>query len=33
VGKALEGDVTLSFPAKGVRCEIVIPVAQVTSRG
>ena len=33
VGKALEGDVTLSFPAKGVRCEIVIPVAQITSRG
>lgn len=33
VGKALEGDVTLSFPAAGVRCEIVIPVAQVTSRG
>lgn len=33
VGKALEGDVRLSFPAKGVRCEIVIPVAQITSRG
>jgi PAS domain S-box-containing protein len=33
VSKALEGDVTLSFPAKGVRCEIVIPSAQVTSRG
>jgi PAS domain S-box-containing protein len=33
VGKALEGDVKLSFPAKGVRCEIVIPAAQVTSRG
>jgi PAS domain S-box-containing protein len=33
VGKALEGDVTLSFPPKGVRCEIVIPATQVTSRG
>jgi two-component sensor histidine kinase/PAS domain-containing protein len=33
VGKALAGDVTLSFPAKGVRCEIVIPAAHVTSRG
>jgi len=33
VGKALEGDVRLSFPPKGVRCEIVIPSAQVTSRG
>jgi PAS domain S-box-containing protein len=33
VGKALEGDVKLSFPPKGVRCEIVIPAAQVTSRG
>ncbi|MGH6865909.1 MAG: sensor histidine kinase [Methyloceanibacter sp.] len=33
VGKALEGDVTLSFPPKGVRCEIIIPAAQVTSRG
>jgi two-component sensor histidine kinase len=33
VGQALEGDVTLSFPEKGVHCEIVIPVAQVTSRG
>jgi PAS domain S-box-containing protein len=33
VGKALEGDVKLSFPPKGVRCEIVIPLAQVTSRG
>ncbi len=33
VGQALEGDVTLSFPEKGVRCEIVIPAAQVTSRG
>jgi two-component sensor histidine kinase len=32
VGKALEGDVSLSFPPKGVRCEIVIPSAQVTSR-
>jgi two-component sensor histidine kinase len=33
VGKALEGDVTLSFPAEGVRCEIVISAAQITSRG
>jgi len=33
VGKALEGDVNLSFPPKGVRCVIVIPSAQVTSRG
>jgi PAS domain S-box-containing protein len=33
VGQALEGDVRLSFPAKGVRCEIVIPAAQITSRG
>jgi hypothetical protein len=33
VGQALEGDVKLSFPEKGVRCEIVIPAAQVTSRG
>ena len=33
VGKALEGDVTLSFPPKGVRCVILIPAAQVTARG
>jgi len=33
VGRALEGDVRLSFPPKGVRCEIIIPLAQVTSRG
>jgi two-component sensor histidine kinase/PAS domain-containing protein len=33
VGKALEGNVSLSFPPKGVRCVIVIPSAQVTSRG
>jgi PAS domain S-box-containing protein len=33
VGQALDGDVTLSFPPKGVRCVIVIPVAQVASRG
>ncbi len=33
VGKALAGDVTLSFPVKGVHCEIVIPAAHVTSRG
>ena len=33
VGKALEGDVKLSFPPKGVRCVIVIPETQVASRG
>jgi len=33
VGQALAGDVRLSFPPKGVRCVIVIPLAQVTSRG
>jgi two-component sensor histidine kinase/PAS domain-containing protein len=33
VGQALEGDVTLSFPEKGVQCEILIPAAQVTARG
>lgn len=33
VGQALEGDVRLSFPPKGVRCEILIPAAQITSRG
>ena len=33
VSRALEGDVNLSFPAKGVRCVIVIPSDQVTSRG
>jgi PAS domain S-box-containing protein len=33
VGQALDGDVTLSFPTKGVSCEIIIPSAQVTSRG
>lgn len=33
VGQALEGDVRLSFPPKGVRCVIVIPSLQVTSRG
>jgi len=33
IGQALEGDVSLSFPPKGVRCVIVIPSAQVTSRG
>lgn len=33
VGKALAGDVKLSFPVKGVHCEIVIPSAHVTSRG
>jgi two-component sensor histidine kinase len=33
IGQALEGDVSLSFPPNGVRCVIVIPSAQVTSRG
>lgn len=33
VGKALAGDVNLSFPVNGVQCEIVIPIAHVTSRG
>jgi hypothetical protein len=33
VGRALGGDVNLSFPPKGVRCEIVIPSAQVISQG
>jgi two-component sensor histidine kinase len=33
VGKALAGDVTLSFPVKGVHCEIIIPATHVTSRG
>jgi two-component sensor histidine kinase len=33
VGKALAGDVTLSFPSEGVHCEIVIPVDHITSRG
>ena len=33
VSQALEGDVNLSFPSKGVRCVIVIPSDQVTSRG
>jgi len=33
VGKALEGDVKLTFPPKGVRCVIVIPDTQVASRG
>lgn len=33
VGRALAGDVALSFPVKGVLCEIVIPAAHVTSRG
>jgi two-component sensor histidine kinase len=33
VSRALEGDVNLSFPTKGVRCVIVIPSDQVTSRG
>ena len=33
VGKALAGEVALSFPIEGVRCEIVIPAAHVTSRG
>jgi hypothetical protein len=33
VGRALEGDVKLSFPTSGVRCVIEIPAAQVASRG
>ena len=33
VGKALEGEVKLTFPAKGVRCVIMIPETQVASRG
>ncbi len=33
VSRALEGDVKLSFPPRGVRCVIVIPAAQVASRG
>ena len=33
VGKALAGKVALSFPAQGVRCEIVIPASHITSRG
>src|SRR6478672_9499057 len=33
VGKALEGEVKLSFPAKGVHCVIMIPERQVASRG
>ncbi len=33
VGKALEGEVNLSFPSKGVRCVIMIPDTQVASRG
>jgi two-component sensor histidine kinase len=33
VGRALGGDVMLTFPPKGVRCEIVIPSAQVISQG
>jgi two-component sensor histidine kinase len=33
VSRALEGEVELSFPPKGVRCVIEIPASQVTSRG
>ncbi len=33
VGRALSCDVTLSFPAAGVHCEIVIPEMQITLRG
>jgi PAS domain S-box-containing protein len=33
VSRALEGEVKLSFPSRGVRCVIVIPAAQVASRG
>jgi two-component sensor histidine kinase len=32
VSRALDGEVKLSFPPKGVRCVIVIPPAQVVSR-
>ena len=33
VGKALAGEVALSFPVQGVRCEIVIPASHINSRG
>jgi hypothetical protein len=33
VSRALEGEVELTFPTQGVRCVIVIPAAQVASRG
>jgi two-component sensor histidine kinase len=33
MGRALEGDVMLSFQPKGVRCEIDIPLGQIVSRG
>jgi len=33
VSRALEGEVELTFPTEGVRCVIVIPAAQVASRG
>jgi PAS domain S-box-containing protein len=33
MGQALESDVKLTFPPKGVRCVIVIPASQVASRG
>ncbi|MEM7192665.1 MAG: sensor histidine kinase, partial [Pseudomonadota bacterium] len=33
VGQALNGEVSLEFPLKGVRCEIVIPASHITSRG
>ncbi len=33
VGQALETEVKLTFPPKGVRCVIVIPECQVASRG
>ncbi len=33
VSQALEGDVILSFPPKGVRCEIVIPSDHIIARG
>lgn len=32
VSRALDGEVKLSFPSKGVRCVIVIPPAQVAAR-
>ncbi|MDJ0513918.1 MAG: sensor histidine kinase [Methyloceanibacter sp.] len=33
VSQALSGCVALTFPAEGVRCEIVIPTSHITSRG
>jgi hypothetical protein len=33
VAKALAGEVTLSFPAQGVRCVIDIPAQQIAAQG